>query len=145
MELGAVMNISALLHTPLWTGSSGAPLCSYFTTLTFWHSGNWNPLEGWGWELLLTVKRQQAAHLLIARMCSDLKGMQMNGRMHIAARSILNLAETQPLQASLWMCIYSFLQYASLKYFFPPSFTTSSWDQLNVHGFSVTVQSFVLF
>lgn len=65
----------------------------------------------------MTVKRQQAAHLLVARMCSDLKGMQMNGGMHIVARSILNLAETQPLQASLWMCIYSFLQYALLKYF----------------------------
>lgn len=37
------MKISALLHTPLWTGNGRLPLCSYFTALTFWHCGDWNP------------------------------------------------------------------------------------------------------
>lgn len=97
------MNISAPLHTALCE-SGEMPLRSYFTTLTFWHSGDWNPRGGWGGGVLLTVKRQQAVHLLVTRMCTNLK---RNGGMHIVAGSILNSAETQPLQASPQICIYS--------------------------------------
>lgn len=47
-------------------------------------------------------------------------------------------------------CVFTVFFYSMLhsnaSFFIPPSFTTSSWDdQLNVQGFSVTVQSFALF
>lgn len=89
-------------HCSVWKWRNAIVLLFYYTyLLTQWRL---KPPGGWAGGVLLTVKRQQAVHLLVTRMCTNVK---RNGGMHIAAGSILNSAETQPSQASPQICIYS--------------------------------------